>query len=56
MEFFNDDNWDNGLCREFSKASKYLFDYYKNGNEYDFESIGAEVLKIFREIFEDQKS
>jgi hypothetical protein len=44
--------WNNGLCREFTKAVCDIIEDHKiSSDEYDLEYIAHEVIKLRKEIF-----
>ena len=44
--------WNNGLCREFTKSVNDIIQTHQSTqNEYDLMQVGYEVTKLFDEMF-----
>jgi len=48
--------WNNGLCREFTKSVNNIIQSHQNShNDYDLVQVGYEVVRLFDEMFDEHK-
>jgi len=50
----NLESWQDGLCREFTKAVREIIRIHKiSEKEYDLDNIGYEIIRLYEEIFDE---